>query len=64
MRFHVDVHEPTPTTHLPAHERAARRRRASTERPAATAKRNPNPTPAVPLGRKSADTRFLQPRAH
>lgn len=64
MRVHVEVHEPTPTTHLPAHERAARRKRVTTERPAATPKHNPNPTPPAPLGRKSADTRFLQPRGH
>jgi hypothetical protein len=57
MKPAIKLHHPHLTTHLPAHEQAARQRRAATERPAAptSSTRRRNPTP---LGRKTVDTRF------
>lgn len=68
MRVTVKIHQPIPSTHLPAHEHAARRRRVKTERPVASAGSHPRrqPTPPAPLNqetatRKSAETRFHPP---
>ena len=59
MRSNVRIHQPSPTTSLPAHEHAARRRRARTERPVADPHPRPTPTPAAPLGRQPS--RLTQP---
>ncbi len=61
MRFNVQIHEPATTNRLPIREHVGRRRRAQTELPAALPNPRPQPTPVVPLGRKSTDTRFVDP---
>ncbi len=56
MKTTIHIHHPRPSTHLPTHELAARRRRAVatllTRKPT-----HPSPPPA-PQGRKTIDTRF------
>ena len=54
---HIHLHHPHAATHLPAHELAARRRRAVATLPLPRKPSRPAPTPIHP-GRKTVDTRF------
>ncbi len=57
MKHAVRIHHPRPTTHLPTHEIAARRRRAVASLPLARKVTRPIHPPA-PQGRKTVDTRW------
>ena len=56
----IKIHKPTPSTHLPGHERAAAaKRRQNTALPAILGTRPPRqPKPKPHTGRKTYDTRI------